>query len=433
MRKKLIGLALCVGVLLCGCDSLSLNSTNLMHPPKLDGEQQEIYTALTAVTGQNVRLRYPAEGEQRRAILKDDLDDDGQMEAVVFYQGTDTASLVRINIMEQQDGSWVSVQDVSTGHSQLQSVSIARVFEAGVPALLVTVGDDTKSEEETLIAYRYRNGRLDSKLEQTCVSYIAGEMSEDGVPGLFLIKNSEDGTTKLEYYRSQNFIFTLYQKTALAPLTYTGMLMGCTGDGRQAVFIDGKLDGGVTTQVIYEQDGRLVNPLYTNNKLKSTWRPREISCMKSDNGTQILIPTLTALPGYERYKAEEQLFLTSWNSFGDSGLSVQKTQLVSTYLGISVDIPERWLGKVSVKYLYDTNEVKFFLYDGELKNDGQEYLRVRLFTRNNPRPDNYSSYTALFSEGLLEYRMLVSGSTDDPLTLSHGEAKSMIRSYRKSY
>ena len=431
MKRKLAALAVCLCVLLCGCDSLSLNSTNLMHPPKLSGEEQEIYAALTAVTGQNVRLRYPAEGKYRTAIVKYDLDDDSQKEAVVFYQGTDTASLVRINILEQSEDGWVSVQDVSTGQSQLQGVNIARVFEAGVPALLVSVRDSTTPETSTLLAYQYRDGRLENRMEQAYVAYTTGVLSQDGVPELFLICAGQDGTFTLECFRSRNFTLINYRSTRLASMTYTGIQLGGMGDGRQALFIDGRMDGGMATQVVYEQDGSLVNPLYAQGNLSLAWRAREIACMESDDGTQILIPTLTALPGYEGYKPEEQLFLTSWNSYGESGLSVQKTQLVSTYLGVSVDIPERWMGTVSAKYLYETNEVKFFYYDGDLKNDGQEYLRVRLFTKNDGQPEE--GYTPLLSKGLLEYRMLVSGSTDDPLALSGGEAKSLVHPYNQSY
>lgn len=429
-RAAVVMLAFCV-FFLCGCDSLSLNTTNLLQPPKLVGEQQEIHAALTASVGKNIRLRYPSEGKYHAAIIRYDFDDDGDMEAAVFYQGPDSGSLIRLCILEKTDGVWQSAYEISIGSTQLKSVDIGRVFEAGVPALLISSGDDMNPDGRTLQVFRYKGGTIEECLKTNCYAYTFGSFETGGLPELYLIEKAENGGTVLQCYRSRNFLFGRTRSVRLDPsLAYSKILSGLTAEGARALFIDGKQGTGYTTQVITSEDGTLRNVLFESGTLRSTFRPREIPVMQEENGEGlVLIPTLAALPGYERYKEAERLYLTHWNTFGEAGLSHYQTQLVSTFLGIKVDIPERWIGAVSAKYLYDTNEIKFFQFTDDLKNDENEYLRIRVFSINKQRPDDYLQYTNLFVEGLLEYRMIVSERDGDGLCLTKSEARGLIGAY----
>ena len=83
MKKTAITAALLYSVSLCGC-SFGASIDTLMTPPKLDVDQQQIYSALTDAVGSSISLKYPKSGKYLSAFIIEDIDGDGGSEAVVF-------------------------------------------------------------------------------------------------------------------------------------------------------------------------------------------------------------------------------------------------------------------------------------------------------------------------------------------------------------
>ena len=72
-------------LLLTGC-SLNTSIDALLTPPKLSTQQEQIYTALKNFTGPNISLKYPRAGDYLSAFIVDDIDNDSEEEAIVFYK-----------------------------------------------------------------------------------------------------------------------------------------------------------------------------------------------------------------------------------------------------------------------------------------------------------------------------------------------------------
>ena len=90
-------------MVLCSC-SFGSSIDNLMVPPKLSVEQEQIYSALTDAAGTSISLKYPKSGKYLSAFIVEDIDGDGGSEAVVFYEKTSLAveeNTLRINILDQ--------------------------------------------------------------------------------------------------------------------------------------------------------------------------------------------------------------------------------------------------------------------------------------------------------------------------------------------
>ena len=103
MRKKLIAVCLVVMFLLTGCNYTQTGIEDLLKPPKLSEQQNEIYTALQASTGSNIRLVYPRKGDFTSAFLINNIDDESTQEAIVFYMREDNVNAtntLRINVLD---------------------------------------------------------------------------------------------------------------------------------------------------------------------------------------------------------------------------------------------------------------------------------------------------------------------------------------------
>ena len=78
-------LALLMTVLLTGC-SMGVSVENLLTPPKLDAQQNEIYQALISSSGAAIQLKYPKSGDYRSAFVVRNIDGEESEEAFVFYE-----------------------------------------------------------------------------------------------------------------------------------------------------------------------------------------------------------------------------------------------------------------------------------------------------------------------------------------------------------
>lgn len=135
-RKWLCGIAgALAGLMLSGCAMPQSSIDSLLAPPRLNEEQNEIYSALIRETGSDIRLLYPQKGSNRSAFLITNLDGEATSEALVFYQSTaasNVSAAVHLTVLDKQDDRWVSVNDISLEGSQLEDVTLMKIGRAHV-------------------------------------------------------------------------------------------------------------------------------------------------------------------------------------------------------------------------------------------------------------------------------------------------------------
>ena len=81
--SMLIAFAICF--LLCGCDIFASDTAELLSPPELSGDISPIADAIAKSAGGEYTLKYPSDGNFRSAVVQNDIDGDGRLEAFAFY------------------------------------------------------------------------------------------------------------------------------------------------------------------------------------------------------------------------------------------------------------------------------------------------------------------------------------------------------------
>ena len=122
MKKRIAALAAASVLMLSSCTAASFEE--LLSPPRLDGEQSDIYAALRDFTSGDIILKYPKSGQYRSAFVVRDLDNEPTDEAIVFYEmpNVSDGSSLRLNFLDKRDGKWVSVYDLAASGSEVESV-----------------------------------------------------------------------------------------------------------------------------------------------------------------------------------------------------------------------------------------------------------------------------------------------------------------------
>lgn len=401
-------LLLCLPLLLCGC-MLEPNVESLMSPPKLSEEQNQVYNALTAVTGQNIRLHYPAQGEYRSPFIFHDLDGDGSQEALVLYYPEGSGANVRINVMEKEGSAWRSVYDISGYSAQIESVDFISL--AGAAGDDFVIGWQMYSLDDNMFTlYEYEGGKLDDLYSDGFSQMLV--VGEGDSQRLAVIQRNR--ASKMAAIRVVDRVdgeVTTVLETTLSPdtETYLQLMQGTLPYGGTAFFVDGqRSDGKIVTQVVAEEEGELVNLSYDPQReldlMVATARTEEICCRDIDGDGVTEVPVQTLIPGYEDYPEEEQRFLTAWSVIEDDRYVEKLNTFMNVQDGYYFQIPEEWENQFTVYYDEELDEYLFVqhLVGGLSKN--RTFMKLRTCRQGDDRNrTGLESYFQAGSQGLKEY------------------------------
>ena len=168
MKARLLAACTAAVTLLSGC-TFSTSIDGLLSPPKLSVEQEQIYEALRRAAGSNISLKYPKTGDYLSAFIVSDIDGDGEDEALVFYEKTllqSEENALRLNVLDQINGSWRSVYDLAAGGAEVEKVMISRLGSNSRTNIIVGYSMVNRGER-VLSVYDYRDGALTETLNSS--------------------------------------------------------------------------------------------------------------------------------------------------------------------------------------------------------------------------------------------------------------------------
>ncbi|MBO5103455.1 MAG: hypothetical protein J6B74_00110, partial [Ruminococcus sp.] len=169
---------------------------NLMTPPKLSVEQEQIYNALTDAAGTSISLKYPKSGKYLSAFIIEDIDGDGGNEAVVFYEKTSIAveeNTLRINILDSSDGKWRSVCDTPAKGAEIEKVMISKLGSNDRMNLIIGSSLINRSEKNVSI-YSYVDGSIEETFSESYSFIDVTDLDQDNENEFLLLSGSSSGS-----------------------------------------------------------------------------------------------------------------------------------------------------------------------------------------------------------------------------------------------
>lgn len=415
---------------LCSC-SFGSSIDTLMAPPKLSVEQEQIYNALTDAAGSSISLKYPKSGKYLSAFIVEDIDGDGGNEAVVFYEKTGLTveeNTLRINILDQSEGTWRSVCDTPADGSEIEKVIISKLGSNDRINLIIGSSLINRSEK-TVSIYNYESGSIEKTFSSSYSFIDVTDLDRDSENEfLLLAAQASGGLAVAESYKLDiNGKYHQYRKELSGSFTeFDSITYGTIGGGRQGLYIDAVSGAGlIQTDIIYMDSSGLNKAFATSEESLSTVRPSGCSSFDIDGDGILEIPVQKISPGYEEVSEGEQMKLTDWLFVNDKNRLKQKySSYYSINDGYIFIFPEKWHNKVTVKRDYVNDEIVFCAYN-EGKT-GRELLRIYCAEDSASREDRISSgYMLLHTKGesaYLAYIPPVSGETEtDGLSITAGD------------
>lgn len=425
--KKIIAAAVMLS--LTGC-TFGTSIDNLLAPPKLSIEQEQIYNALTDAAGDSISLKYPKAGKYLSAFIVEDIDGDGGNEAVVFYEKTGLAApenTLRINILDSgENGKWRSVYDTPAEGSEIERVMISQLGENDRVNLIIGSSLINRSEKTAAI-YSYSNGVLENTFSESYSFIDVKDLDNDGETEFLLLKGSaNDSAAMAEAYKlDRNGIYHRYRKDLSGGFTeFDTVSYGSLNSGETALYIDAVSGNGlIQTDIVYMDENGLQKVFDTAEQSSATLRPSGCRSVDIDGDTSLEIPVQTIAPGYDNASEGELLWLTKWFNVDINGQRELKyISYHSVGDGYTFIFPAKWRDKVTLKRDAINDEIVICAYEnGEM---GRELMRIYCAEDAASREDRTASgYILLQTKGESAYLAYVPKYDEtDALAISEADA-----------
>lgn len=430
VRLLSAGAAALIMCSMTGCSSIQ-PVEDLMSPPVLTKEQAQIRSALSYVSGENdIKYKYPQNGDYRSSFIFYDIDSDGVEEALVFYQCASKGDATWINILDQQENEeWVSVYETPAPDTTANIDFVAFEHLMDKDEINLVIGWEDARNNKTVIAYAYQNGRLLPIFERDYNEIAITDLDSNGSTDLVLFTQQAQTTLVFLACKTENGFETVDSiSLSHGIVSFDSIQSGRTLSNGNALFLDSTIDLYETpfqmTDVISAKQVPGSSPILVNllddethTLSQETLRSAQnLFCRDIDDDGILEIPSVTILPGYDNIFDEDALFLTTYNMLG-SNFQLIPTQsgVINTQNRYMVVFPKRWLNnRVSAAVQSENGEYTFFEYTGELSDTSAPLLRIRVYSAKDYHDKFDSDYfTQIAQKGLFEYYVYGPASTGE--------------------
>lgn len=384
MRQKIICLSLCFMMIftLCGCDFMTADTAELLSPPELSGDMHPISEVVEETAPDGYIMKYPSRGNYRSAVIREDINGDGSLEAFAFYSVTDKDVITMyINAICLRDGEWTSAAVQQIVAAGVDKVEFCDLDRDGVKEILVGWQIYGTSEMQLAI-YSLGENALTQRIFQQYTHFTVCDLDENDINEVLIIKtgSAEPNNTAALYSLNESGVTAISSceldrsvKTVNEPVVET------LSTGKPAVYIDMIKGVGAVTEVLFMEKGSLVNPLFDAQTGETLATLRSVSVNIQDiNGDGVMeIPVQQSVPSVAHSDVNEKLYLTDWCSFNGEVLTNQMTVMMNVNDGYYLTISPKLIGKIAV--LKDTeNRIReIYSYNPEDMSVGTSLLYLR--------------------------------------------------------
>lgn len=419
MKSTKILMALFLPLMLTGC-MLNTGIDTLLSPPKLDARQEHIYSALKSYTGDNISLKYPKSGKNLSAFIIDDIDDDSQDEAIVFYKKNVAKTAdnpLRINILDSTGSDWYSVYDHPVDGNEVEQVEVTKLGDSEKTNIIVGYSLINRSDKKISI-YDYADGKLNTSLGGVPYSvFDTTDLNNDGLKELFtatINTNSGQATAEL-YHLYENGTYKCSEQIFDENYIKFHKISWDTNNGEN-LFLDCETLGGeIATEVLTtDGNGNLLKAFSPDIKKHETMRPPAYLSKDIDGDGEIEIPYLEFFDGYDE-NSENAVYLTLWYGVQNGKLKFKYESYCSITDEYVFMIPRNWYGKITAKNNIAENELT--LLSGNDPETGEEIFTLKVVSGNDePIISEKDDYVLLRTRGDKSFFLKINKS--NPLALS---------------
>lgn len=371
MRRNIfLSWILIAALLLSGC-SFGGEIGTMLSPPAMSVGREALTGAIRAVIGGSYELVYPQAGSYRTGIISEDLNGDGETEAICFYRAEGSIGFL---VMESVGEGWQLLGRGKSDASSVGRVAFGDLTGDGLSEVIVGWQYLTEADGSFEI-FSLAGGKAKSNHTGLYTRFVVLEGEPDAL--VVVSRNAETRSVTASLIGAIGKSIGVVNTAAMndRAVDYLSIQPGKTKGGLPAVFVDEQLEGGqyATEVLVINEQGRLSNELINQVEM-STLRFTAVYCKDINKDGAMEVPTELPLPSYLRNGVEENLHLIQWNAYDGQQFSPVSQSFMNVTENFAVAIPEDWEGRLTVERSADND--RSFLFKSR---EGELLFTIRVY------------------------------------------------------
>lgn len=389
MRKALALLfCFCILATLPGCsltDTIFKTTDELYALPRASEEYTSLQATLEALLASGLEYAPPLTGSNTQSVQLQDLDGDGENEAIAFFRktGADDAPLQIYIFRKNEDGNYETACTISGEGTNINSVLPCHLLHSNSYDLVVSW--QVSSTVYTISAYSLADYQPVELMTPTSYTrYSVTDLDDDGRSELILltIDNSDTGLNTADIYDESEGRLAVSGSASLSVglSSIDKVKDGVLSDGTPVLYVTGAMldsTGSTSTQItdlLTVSDGVLCNITLNSTTLNSDSTIRyNLTGGQDINRDGVLeIPISLTIPPRQD-SSPDTFYAIYWQQYDSSG---QCTTVSTTYYnstdGWYLELPDGWLDSLTLLRqdvsIASTNERGILFYQGRSKS-----------------------------------------------------------------
>lgn len=374
--KKIISVTLILLILslFTGC-SFSLDSNDIMFPPKPIGDQASIQKLINTKSNGKYQLIYPNNGSIRNSIITTELSENKKI-AVAFYLN-ENDSKNHIMFLINNANNYEVLEDIKTDSTKIDRIAFADIDGDNVKEILI--GLTYKTITNTLSIYKITEVLEEIPVSCEYTTFITGDFNRNRIDDILSINLSHNPTSNeasLYTYNNNEIGFSSSCNIDSDIKKDVNLIYGMIDSSNYGAILDAKNNNNeYTTQIIYfdKLSNSLKNPLYDYQGYSQTRRTSEVFSQDIDKDNIIEIPVCSNLPALSEEETSKLITNADWKNFDTTELVLvsKKNTILSLKDGYMLTIPDIWQDSITAKYDIKNRETTIYVWeyiDGELSS-----------------------------------------------------------------
>ncbi|WP_339195710.1 VCBS repeat-containing protein [Solibacillus sp. FSL R5-0449] len=350
MRKGIGWITILLITLLAGCDLVKSPNELITSPQQQDEQKRNMEQQLRALLPPSSELVTPVQSDINQSIFIEDLDGDGQQEAIVLYRNPQQKSQVHIVVLQEEDSEWQEATHIEPDGQAIDYFGLHDLDEDGVMEVVAGLGESEFETKKQLMIYIWQDRSLKKTVERSYEGLDISDYNTDERLELLLV----DGERRA-FYTAELFHYELGDLVSLSAVSLNSYAFhqriksGKLNDGNHALFIDSAIGvNAMLTEIVAYDGTKLIKVGAEQGDLAFKSLPLYSADINEDNIVEV---GETYLPqGWIEEDPTETPYIVSYVTYSINGTS-KKTAERATNLEHTfyIDIPEKWHGKVTIK------------------------------------------------------------------------------------
>jgi hypothetical protein len=371
-RLKILILSIVLALSSTGCIGINTSVQDLLSPPKLPVQLEEIRQVLDARYEEELVYINPVEGSNTNSTQFVDLDQDGTDEVVVFHKLERTSEPLRVTVLHMEDSGWRVDESIRGIGFDISEVQYSDLNGDGNKEILIGwQGGNTI--KKGLTVYSFDQGQIKFEFETSYTEFAVGDLTGNGKLELIVIEL--DRTEGLSMATLYDCDFTYLDETQMEGFIngYYNTVVGSASPDRTGYFLDASTGAhSAFTDLLVYEDGQLTNVFYDPKwrRVDKTYKAYPAQSTDVDGDGIIEIPLLRSPFGYEGSSMAETEWITTWYKWdGNTGLIFNSESYTNGRLGFEYHFPFKWKQNMTVGLSGDElNHVTLYYVDSYSKH-----------------------------------------------------------------